>query len=166
MMQAAKRIAARLQLSGFFGLDFVVDDKSGAVYLIEMNPRSTPLCHLQLGIGRDMASALSQQLIESRRVPLIPAVTDKDVISYFPQSSRELSELVTASFEDVPVSHPALMDELLSPWSSRTVLGRAVDTLRRLRGKTDFSAPYYYCDPISSPERAMNELPVPTREQE
>ena len=48
MMFAAEQVAARLRLSGFFGLDFMIDD-SGAIYIIEMNRRCTPLCPLQLG---------------------------------------------------------------------------------------------------------------------
>ena len=62
MMLAAERITRRLKLSGFFGLDFMIEDGSGLTYLIEMNPRSTPLCHLRLGNGRDMIGALWAQL--------------------------------------------------------------------------------------------------------
>ena len=51
MMFCAERIARRLGLSGFFGLDFMLEDGSDAAYLIEMNPRCTPLCHLQSGAG-------------------------------------------------------------------------------------------------------------------
>ena len=49
MMLSAERIARRLRLSGFFGLDFIIEESSGAACLLEMNPRCTPLCHLQLG---------------------------------------------------------------------------------------------------------------------
>src|SRR5712671_407692 len=43
MMSATERIAEKLHLSGFFGLDFIIESGSGATYLLEMNPRSTPL---------------------------------------------------------------------------------------------------------------------------
>jgi carbamoylphosphate synthase large subunit len=52
MMDAARKIAHRLSMSGFFGLDFVIGERTGAAYLIEMNPRCTPPCHLRLGVGR------------------------------------------------------------------------------------------------------------------
>ena len=54
MMRAAERIAKRLELSGFFGLDFVIENGTGLAYLIEMNPRCTPQCPLPLGRGRDL----------------------------------------------------------------------------------------------------------------
>ena len=62
MMRCAERIACKLRLSGFFGLDFMIEEGTGATYLIEMNPRCTGLCHLQLGRGRDMIEALRAQL--------------------------------------------------------------------------------------------------------
>ncbi len=46
MTQAAKLIAARLQLSGFYGLDFVIESDTNVPYLIELNPRCTQLGHL------------------------------------------------------------------------------------------------------------------------
>ncbi len=57
MMKCAERLARRLNLTGFFGLDFVIEEETDDTYLIEMNPRGTPLCHLQLGKGRDMVDA-------------------------------------------------------------------------------------------------------------
>ena len=61
-MRAASLLASRLGLSGFLGLDFVVEDGTGAPYLIEMNPRCAPPCHLQLGEGRDLVEAFAAQL--------------------------------------------------------------------------------------------------------
>jgi hypothetical protein len=46
MTQAAELIAARLQLSGFYGLDFVIESDTNVPYLIELNPRCTQLGHL------------------------------------------------------------------------------------------------------------------------
>ena len=45
---AAERIAARLQLSGFHGLDFILEDETGHAHLIELNPRCTQLGHLRV----------------------------------------------------------------------------------------------------------------------
>ncbi len=41
--RAARLIAAHLGSSGFFGLDFIIEQPSGKPYLIEMNPRCTQL---------------------------------------------------------------------------------------------------------------------------
>jgi hypothetical protein len=131
MMFAAERIAARLGLSGFFGLDFMIDDESGATYLIEMNPRCTPLCHLQLGGRRDMVGALWSQLTEQPPRFASP-LTNSDLIAYFPQARNSNSEFLEASFHDVPEGEPALTEELLHPWSERSLLGRLLDKVRQV----------------------------------
>ena len=79
MMVCAESIARRLGLSGFFGLDFMIEEGTGASHLIEMNPRCTPLCHLRMGQGRDLIGALYAQL--SGRAPQgAPSMTQKDRI--------------------------------------------------------------------------------------
>lgn len=123
MMLAAERIAQRLALSGFFGLDFMIEDGSHEAYLIEMNPRCTPLSHLQLGKGRDLLSALWAQL-SGQPCPYISPVTQKDLIAYFPQAWIGDSELLESSFQDIPREEPDLVRELLRPWPDRTFLCR------------------------------------------
>jgi hypothetical protein len=123
MMLAAERIAKRLGLSGFFGLDFIIEDATGYAYLIEMNPRCTPLCHLQLGKGRDMVSALYAQLM-GQPIRETPAVTKNDLIAYFPQAWTCASEYLKSSFHDVPKGEPDLLDELLQPWPDRSLMYR------------------------------------------
>jgi ATP-grasp domain-containing protein len=125
MMIAAERIANRLGLSGFFGLDFVIENESGAAYLIEMNPRATPLCHLQLGEGRDMVGALYAQLSGLPLRDTTP-VTQNDLIAYFPQAWLCKSELLESSFQDIPEGEPDLVRALLQPWPE--------SLLSRLRG--------------------------------
>jgi carbamoylphosphate synthase large subunit len=123
MMFAARRIAQKLKLSGFFGLDFILEDRSGAAFLIEMNPRSTPLCHLRMGKNQDMLGALVSKLrgADAREES---AVTDNDVIAYFPQAWGTANELLRSSFQDYPHSEPRLAEELLRPWPERTLVRR------------------------------------------
>jgi hypothetical protein len=128
MMFAAERLASRLGLSGFFGLDFIIEEGSGRTYLIEMNPRTTPLCHLRLGKGRDMASALWAQLA-NQPVPEVEPVTLNEMIAYFPEACN--SELLKECFEDVPQCEPELIQELLRPWPNRTLLYRLFNRLNR-----------------------------------
>ena len=58
MVATARSIARHYDLSGLYGLDFVIDAKSGAPYLIEINWRATQVGHLPLGEGRDLPAAL------------------------------------------------------------------------------------------------------------
>jgi hypothetical protein len=137
MMSAAVRIADRLKLSGLFGLDFIIEESSKTAYLIEMNPRSTPLCHLRLGRGRDIAGALWAQLV-GQPSPDTPPVTRNPMIAYFPQAQTGESEFLRASYQDVPLGEPELVQELLEPWPDRSFLFRASNWLRKA---TRFSAP-------------------------
>jgi ATP-grasp domain len=114
MMLAARRIARRLSWSGFFGLDFVVEEGTGAAYLIEMNPRCTPPSHLRLGMGRDMIGALSAQLSgEPASEPV--SITQSDLIAYFPQALLRNSKFLPSSYHDVPECEPEFVEGLCRP---------------------------------------------------
>ena len=130
MMFAAERMASSLGLSGFFGLDFMIEEGSGAAYLIEMNPRTTPLCHLRLGKGRDMAGALWAQLAD-QPVPETAPVTQNDMIAYFPQAWAGNRDLLNGCFPDIPQGEPDLVQELLQPFPDRTLLFRLFSQLKR-----------------------------------
>lgn len=131
MMICAERIAHRLKLSGFFGLDFMIEEESGDTYLIEMNPRGTPPCHLQLGKGRDMVEALRAQLSDQ---PLrdTESVTQNDLIVYFPQAWQSKAELPKAGFQDIPLDQPELVKEILRPWPDRSPLSLAYNHIWEL----------------------------------
>jgi hypothetical protein len=131
MLTAAERIANRLSLSGFFGLDFMIQEHTGGSYLIEMNPRCTPPCHLQLGKGKDMIGALWAEL-SGQEYREQPAITQNDIIAYFPNSEKPDSELLRQSFHDIPDGEPELLQELLQPWPDRSLLFRLNNYLHRI----------------------------------
>ena len=130
MMQTAERMVHRLRLSGFFGFDFVIDAHSQTPYLIEMNPRCTQLCHLQLGKNRDLMAALYAQLSGEQLHERLP-VTHNDLAAYFPEAWTCHSEFLHSSFHDIPFDEPELIAALLRPSRDRTFLGRALDSIRR-----------------------------------
>lgn len=132
MLLPAERLARRLGLSGFYGLDFMIEEGTGDLYLIEMNARCTPLSHLQLGNGRDLIAAWWAQLSDT---PLreSPPVTQSDTIAYFPQAWHwnPRSELLRSSYHDVPWEEPDLVQELFRlPWPDRSILARVSNLLR------------------------------------
>lgn len=140
MTSAAEKIARRLNLSGFFGLDFMIEDASGSAYLIEMNPRCTPLSHFQLGFGKDLIGALYAQLT-GQQLREGTSNTKSDRIAYFPQALNCNRELLDSSYLDVPIDEPELMEALLHPWSGRSFVGRFVDRLKGLTAeKKELSA--------------------------
>jgi len=132
MMRASRRLAKRLGLSGFAGFDFMISNGSGLPYLIEMNPRCTPLCALQLGAGRDLIRPLQEQLT-GKPFPDLAAPVRNDTIALFPQAWHwtPQSELLRSSYHDIPWEEPALVRELLRvPWPDRGLLARLSDPFR------------------------------------
>jgi ATP-grasp domain len=135
MTRAAQTLARRLGLSGFYGFDFMIEDATGRAQMIEMNPRSTQLCHLGLGAGRDPIAALLARLQGAAGPPpaLLP-VTDKSVIAFFPNAwlLKPDSAFLSTGYHDVPWSDPDLMRELVrQPYYDRGLLARLVARLRR-----------------------------------
>jgi len=126
MAKATESLVRRLGVSGFCGFDFMIEDGTEAAHLIEMNARSTPLCHLALGAGRDPIAGLAARLEgAARRTPA--AVTANPVIAYFPQAWLTMpdSELLRTGYHDVPWSDPALVRELVrAPYPDRGMLAR------------------------------------------
>jgi hypothetical protein len=133
MMLAAERLARRLCLSGFFGLDFMIEDGGNATYLIEMNPRCTPLSHLQLGRGRDLIGALGGKLLGQPLRETQP-VTENELIAYYPQAWHCHSEFLDASFQDIPEGEPKLVEDLRRPWPDRSLLYRILSNLSGIPG--------------------------------
>ena len=100
---AAERIVRRLNLSGLHGLDFMLEARTGAAYLIEINPRATQVGHLTLGPGRDLPAALCAA-VSGKPVRPAPKVTDKDTIALFPQEwiRNRASAFIDSGYHDVP----------------------------------------------------------------
>jgi hypothetical protein len=133
MSGAVVRLVRRLGISGLWGADFVLDSGSGAAYLIEMNPRATPICHLPLGVGRDLPAALYAQLTGSPPAATAVAI-DHDVIALFPGEWRRqaTSSHVRQDYHDVPWDEPGLVrDGIERPWAERGLLARLRARMRR-----------------------------------
>ena len=64
------RIVRRLNLSGFIGVDLVLDAAGGRPWIIELNPRPTQVCHLAFSQESDMVSALACALRGAPARPL------------------------------------------------------------------------------------------------
>jgi hypothetical protein len=118
MEQAAKLLASRLRLTGFYGLDFMIDTVTQSAYLIEMNPRCTQLGHLKFGDRPSPAAAFvaawsgERTCAAERALPL-------DTIGLFPQAlnaagaGARASASAGGSYLDVPWDEPALLAELM-----------------------------------------------------
>jgi hypothetical protein len=131
--RAARLLAERLSLTGFYGLDFVIEAGTGSAYLIEMNPRCTQLGHLVLPRRGDLVAALCAKLSGNRPRVEPSAPIENDVVAFFPQAllADPHSRLAFGAHLDVPWEHPELVRELLLPsWPERQWISRLYHRLR------------------------------------
>jgi hypothetical protein len=117
-----------------WGFDFVVDPLTREAYLIEVNPRATPICHLALRDHRSLPAALYAQLENHPPIEL-PAPIDEPTIAMFPGEWRRnrASPFLTSAYHDVPWDEQRLvLDSLERPWAERGIAARL--WARRRRG--------------------------------
>jgi hypothetical protein len=129
---AARLLARRLMLNGFYGLDFLLERGSGAAYLIEVNPRCTQLGHLRLPEQGDLAGTLIAQL-KGEPAPVEDNPIASDTIAFFPQAFHlnPRNPYLSRGYHDVPWEEPALFHELLrDSWPHRQWHARAYRVFR------------------------------------
>ena len=135
MRRVAQLVASRLSLSGFCGLDFILEAGTGVPYLIEMNPRCTQLGHLELEGDGCLAGVLSAALRGEPPPQAQNPIGDKQ-IALFPQAlaaGKLCRPYIDASFHDVPTEEPQLMSELgLKSWPQRRLAARLYHSFKPL----------------------------------
>lgn len=134
MRRAAEKLARRLDMSGFMGLDFVLGEADGAARLVEMNARATPLAHLCFGAGCDLVGGLAD-LAGFIAGTARPDAAPGGIVAYFPQAWHTApgSPYLTEGFHDVPWEEPELVKELLRlPRPERGFLARVWRGLRHV----------------------------------
>jgi hypothetical protein len=151
MAAAARSICGHYMLSGLQGFDFIIDERSGAPKLIEINPRATQIGHFNLGPGRDFAAALFEAL-SGRSAAWRPLIQSAD-ISLFPGEWRRdsRSPYLKSTFHDVPRDDAELalfygLD--LSGGPSHSDAGRALAARWRSKPRAlESTAPRSKCRP-------------------
>jgi glutathione synthase/RimK-type ligase-like ATP-grasp enzyme len=139
MTAIANTLVERLQLSGFVGFDFILDSESN-VWLIEMNPRVTPICHLHLADGTSLPATIFSKMTALPVTPK-PPIVSADTVVLFPgglwrsNRSRSLSSVYLSSFHDVPWDEPELVRACINYKPSNGLRGHA-SRLLRIRGQT------------------------------
>jgi hypothetical protein len=109
MCNAAVSIARELKLSGFFGLDFILQDGGQRAWVLELNPRPTPISHFALGAGRDLVAALIAK-VEGRVQADRPVAFQSDAnIAIFPHLLRRREAAAPHQEDDWPVGQPQLV---------------------------------------------------------
>lgn len=129
MLAAAEKLAARLELSGFFGLDFILNAETGEPWLLEINPRATQLCHIPLTSLLDPSQNAFATLADAiyfvaagHAPPQLPQQPIHARFAFFPQALTLASDdsVLASAVLDRPDEEPELVAELLRPaWPQR-----------------------------------------------
>jgi predicted ATP-grasp superfamily ATP-dependent carboligase len=113
----SEQLATGLGMSGFFGLEYIVDDGAGDAYLLEINRRATPATPLGSMIDVDLCAALlaavNGQPPPGRR-DLDPG--EEHSIAQFPQEwLRDPQSRYLRDFRvDAPWDDPEVMEAMLA----------------------------------------------------
>ncbi len=138
MLLAARRIAARLRLSGLLVLVWMMLRENSEPCRIEMNARARPCWVMQRGKGRNLAPALFARVTETPE-PDTPPRTTRSKIAYFPQPGWSTNGPAPGEtpewYYDVPADAPELIPVMLHPWRERSLLGVLVDRIASSRRK-------------------------------
>jgi glutathione synthase/RimK-type ligase-like ATP-grasp enzyme len=129
--KAAERIAVRLGISGFFGLDFILEESTGRAYLIEMNARLAPPCYLRFEKGRDLIGAMWAS-VSGQPIPDSVRVTESDIIAYQAQTLQK-DDTPAGCYYPEPEDEPELVREMQNPFPNRTLLFRLVQLFDRIK---------------------------------
>jgi predicted ATP-grasp superfamily ATP-dependent carboligase len=150
---AVRLLARKFKLSGFHGLDFVLEQDTDAAYLLELNPRATQLGHLNLSAQGDLAGVMAGKLKNEPDRIASENEIQNGAIAFFPfafQSNPD-SVYVQQGYHDVPWDQPALVRELMcDPWPERQWQSRIFRSLG-LRKRPDSERVVYR--PIDSKVR-------------
>ncbi len=133
MMDTARRLAGEMRLTGFYGLDFIIEAVTDRAYLLEMNPRPTSLTNIRMQPGRDLPGALATAL-SGTPCPPPTRLPEGTLVAYFPLAWQDGHPDAThpQAHLDVPWNEPALMAEMLQQrWPERQLLARLEQACRR-----------------------------------
>jgi hypothetical protein len=116
MLEAASKVVAALGISGLVGFDFMIEAATGRAWMIEMNPRCTPICAVRLASPRDLPEALTARLA-NRSLHERPPRTERDIVVFFPDTWRNdpSSQFLRSGYHDVPWEQPQLVRALMRP---------------------------------------------------
>ena len=134
MERAGRLIVKELGMTGFCGMDFIIDAKSGFLYLIELNPRITQIGHLEPGGKQNLVTALCRRWAGESSSAQI--AFSEEMIAFFPHSLRcKPNHPLLASpnlRHDIPIDEPELVRELSrKPWNSRHLSSRVFSAISR-----------------------------------
>ncbi len=109
LLQATRALIRQTGISGFIGVDFILDSSDGLPYLLEINPRATPVCRLGRLLGSDLCALFAASFAGVTRGSIIPNIVP--AIALFPNEWLRSwrSPYLRNSYVDLPYHDPTLL---------------------------------------------------------
>jgi biotin carboxylase len=110
--QFVVEVAKQLNYSGFGALDFIIEKNSGKAFIIELNPRPTPMCHIDSTV---LTNDLCEMLyLGVNSLPRELKEFKPSIIALFPNEKKRdpTSSYLTEAFHDIPINDPYLLRAL------------------------------------------------------
>lgn len=109
----AATIIRKMEFSGFGSFDFILEEGSGSPYLLECNPRPTPVCHLGKLVGVDLGRAFLSLVTDDEQIEMDRSNNYKEgfTVALFPQELNRdpKSKNVIKHYHDIPQDDPGLL---------------------------------------------------------
>jgi hypothetical protein len=120
MARMSEAMIRALGATGFIAFDFMVDDATGDIYLLECNPRPIPVCHLGSRIGVDLCVALKAELGGAGHAAGEQVMGE--TITLFPQEWQRNPHGIakTTNYIDIPLDDPELLRAMVDAFNSAT----------------------------------------------
>ncbi len=115
MLEAMRKFAGHTGYTGIISLDFMLDER-GDAFLIECNPRPTPVSHLGHVTGIDLFKALYCAIAGEKYKQDQSGVFEEKNIALFPKelARDNKSHYLYSAYHDVPWDEPELVKYFLS----------------------------------------------------
>ncbi|WP_026607655.1 ATP-grasp domain-containing protein [Methylocapsa acidiphila] len=109
LLEATEALIRQTGFSGFIGVDFILDRTDGAPYLLEINPRVTPVCRLGGLLDADLCRLFVAGFTGARLESA--ASRTLEPIAFFPNEWLRdwRSHYLRLPYDDVPYDEPALL---------------------------------------------------------
>jgi biotin carboxylase len=114
MTAMSTQLVEHFGYSGFCGFDFMIEETTGKAYLLECNPRPSPICHLGSKVGIDLGKALFKGL-QGHPPVKFSGIVQEEVIALFPQEWKRnpSSPYLAHNNHDVPWDDPLLLSAIV-----------------------------------------------------
>ena len=129
MIEAGCALIRRLDLSGFVGLDFMIERSTKLPYLIEVNPRCTPIGHIELPNVGSLAAIVAADLGAAAPAAPWQPVTQPSIALI--GGLRPDQEVPADTYLDLPEDRELARRLTLPPQPQRSPLHRLFKLLTR-----------------------------------